>query len=47
MFPFIFNQMMYKSLCLFPISRVSRETSSLFHACNRRDKTHLFDALKI
>ncbi|CAL1288196.1 unnamed protein product [Larinioides sclopetarius] len=30
MFPFIFNQMMYKSLCLFPISGVSRESSALF-----------------
>ncbi|CAL1282456.1 unnamed protein product, partial [Larinioides sclopetarius] len=35
MFPFIFNQMMYKSLCLFPISGVSRESSPLFHTCNQ------------
>ncbi|CAL1273765.1 unnamed protein product [Larinioides sclopetarius] len=30
MFPFIFNQMMYKSLCLFPISGVSRGSSVSF-----------------
>ncbi|CAL1283404.1 unnamed protein product, partial [Larinioides sclopetarius] len=47
MFPFIFNQMMYKSLCLFPISRVSREPSALFHACSSRVKTHVLVALEM
>ncbi|CAL1273516.1 unnamed protein product [Larinioides sclopetarius] len=41
MFPFIFNQMMYKSLCLFPISGVSRE-SSLFSILVTNVRRHNF-----
>ncbi|CAL1299648.1 unnamed protein product [Larinioides sclopetarius] len=34
MFPFIFNLMMYKSLCLFPISGIRRESSAFFFLCS-------------
>ncbi|CAL1287276.1 unnamed protein product [Larinioides sclopetarius] len=42
MFPFIFNQMMYKSLCLFPISGVSRGSSVLFSILVTNVRRHNF-----